>query len=219
MRPDEIEKNLTYLLDRQAIYDAIASYSRLVDRLDHDVLYEVYHKDAADDHCMFLGNPEEFFNWVNEMHSAEQISTQHNIGSHLCEIDGNFAHTESYFTYGAMNRRGAPFTLIGGRYLDRLEKRDGKWAIIARKFVVDWAAPSINTREKYLTAEGATHQNDSPPYEAQVYAGAAKSARDRTDPSYDRPLAVSPDRVRQFKSLKEAFERKNTAPTQREKAG
>ena len=31
--------------------------------------------------------------------------------------------------------------LIGGRYLDEWEKRDGEWRISARKYVLDWKTP------------------------------------------------------------------------------
>ena len=211
MTHEEIVKNLTYVLDRQAIYDCIANYSRLVDRLDRSVLYKVYHKDAVDDHNMFVGTPEDFFDWVYELHTSEQISTQHNVGAHLCEIDGDSAHAETYFTYGAMNRERAPATLTGGRYFDRLEKRDGKWGVVARKFVLDWAVPAINTREKFQTPEGAMHLPDLKPFELAIAAGTAQSARDESDPSYERPLRVSPDRIHDYARLKQEYEQSDLA--------
>jgi SnoaL-like domain len=204
MTLEEMEKKLTYLLDRQAIYDVVASYSRLVDRLDRDVLDKVYHEDAIDDHSMFVGNREEFFDWVHRLHSTEQHATQHNIGTHLCEIDGNVAHTETYFIYGGMNVRGAPFSLIAGRYIDRLEKRNGKWAIVERKHINDWAAPSINTREAFQTPQGATNNECIKPFEWDVVAAGPRSSRDRSDPSYDRPLSVPESRRRQYREMKAA---------------
>ena len=47
----------------------------------------------------------------------------------LYEIDGDVAHAETYWFYGAKNRDGSNW-LAGGRYLDRLERRDGAWRIV-----------------------------------------------------------------------------------------
>jgi hypothetical protein len=105
-----------------------------------------------------------------------------------------------------MNREGAPATMTGGRYLDRLEKRDGKWGVVARKFVVDWAAPSINTRDKFQTPEGAIHSPDLKPHEAAIAAGTAISTRDSSDPSYERPLQISPERLSEYARLKQEYE-------------
>ena len=38
-----------------------------------------------------------------------------------------------------MNRQGQPLTMGGGRYVDRLEQRDGRWAIAARVCLRDWS--------------------------------------------------------------------------------
>ena len=35
-------------------------------------------------------------------------------------------------------------TLSGGRYVDRLERRDGRWAIVDRVCVVEWNAESTS---------------------------------------------------------------------------
>lgn len=201
MTQQDIEKTLTYLLDRQDIYDVMARYCRGVDRLDQDLVLSCYHEDAIDDHAMFVGNAKEFWDWVKPMHTSSQISTQHTIGNHLAEIDGNVAHAETYYIYGGMNREGAPFTYIGGRYVDRLEKRDGKWALVERYMLNDWIAPSINTVEGAKTPEGMTNYGTIQPHEFAVMDTAPKGSRDKNDPSYARPLHVDPSRIERYKNI------------------
>lgn len=195
MTLDEIEEKLTYLLDREAIRDVVTTYCRAVDRLDRDLLLSAYHPDAIDDHAGFVGGREEFWDYVNDMHGKCHTVTQHSVTNHLAEIDGNVAHAETYFIYAALNRDGQPFSLVGGRYIDKLEKRDGAWAILERCMVPDWIAPSINTVEGSQTPEGRPNRLNIKPLHIKAMEGMAKSARDHSDPSYMRPLAI-PERRR-----------------------
>lgn len=194
----EMERKLIYLMDRQEILDCITRYCRGVDRLDKEMVMSAYHSDAIDDHTMFVGSADEFWIWVQNMHSTHHSSTQHMIGNHLAEIDGNIAHAETYLSYSGMNKTGAPFSAIGGRYIDRLEKRDGKWGIVVRKYIVDWVAPSINTVEGAKTPEGAPNYDCVMPFEIEVSESAPKPSRDTDDPSYERPLQIDPRRKEDY---------------------
>jgi ketosteroid isomerase-like protein len=168
------------LCDRQAIRDCLATYCRAVDRLDRDLLLSVYHEDAVDDHGVFVGDREAFADWVIDFHSRAQHSTQHIITNHSCELDGDVAHTETYWMFAAMNKQGAPLTLSGGRYIDRFERRDGRWAIALRKVVGDWnGAPG----EAWLSPEGRAALNSG-----------GRPSRDQSDPSYERPLRFDESR-------------------------
>jgi hypothetical protein len=145
-----------------------------VDRLDREMLLSVYHEDAIEDHGVFVGDREGFADWVIAFHSRAQHSTQHVINNHVCDLDGDVAHAETYYMFAAMNVDGAPLTLSGGRYIDRFERRQGRWAIALRKVVSDWwGAPGEST----LSPEGRV-----------VLNAGVRSARDRSDSSYERPL-------------------------------
>jgi hypothetical protein len=61
------------------------------------------------------------------VHSAAFGQHSHNITTHNCDI----AHCESYVIVAG--RRGNLTILIGGRYLDRLERREGRWKIALRR--------------------------------------------------------------------------------------
>ena len=176
MTSDQLAKAVTYLLDRQAILDCLHTYCRAMDRLDRELLMTVYHEDAIDDHGIWVGNREYFAAELLAYHEANQYSTQHVITNHTCEIDGAVAHAETYYYFAAMNKDGAPLTLSGGRYIDRFEKRNDRWAIAARLCLSDWhgePGPSpLSSQLRELLNSGG------PP------------SRDRNDPSYMRPLRV-----------------------------
>jgi hypothetical protein len=64
------------------------------------------------------------------------------IGNVLIELDGRAATAESYEV--ARHRSGPAGEVIdlvlAGRLLDRFENRDGRWAIVTRRKVLDWGA-------------------------------------------------------------------------------
>jgi hypothetical protein len=203
MTHEEIEAKLTYLLDRDAIRDVVTTYCRGVDRFDRDLMLSAYHADAEDDHAGFVGGAAELYDWVEAMHGTYHRVTQHYVANHLVEIDGTTAHAETYFIYAALNKAGAPFSLMGGRYVDRLEKRDGRWAIVARSMLAEWAAPAINTVEGSQTPEGGPNRANIAPFQFKVMETQVKPARGPDDPSYMRPLNIAPERRQRYEQLKQ----------------
>jgi hypothetical protein len=179
------DRAIQELIDRQAIHDCLMTYSRAVDRLDRELLLSVYHPDAGDDHGVFVGNREEFADWVISMHTRMHLSQQHCQFNSTCDLQGDTAHTETYYMFVGMNRKGTPLAISGGRYIDRLEKRNGRWAIAARVCVRDWA-PLAEIPDT-LDQSSMTVVPLDEATKALMRAG-AQPARDRTDPSYQRPL-------------------------------
>jgi len=185
MTSEELEAAVLRLQDRQAIHDCLMTYSRAVDRLDRELLLSVYHEDAVDDHGVFVGSPEEFADWVVEMHSVTHLSHQHCIFNYTIDLEGEVAHTEAYYMFVGLNRTGNPFAMSGGRYIDRFEKRSGRWAIAARVCVRDWAP--LSEIPDVLDQASMTAVPLTPEIAELVRAG-AQITRDRADPSYQRPL-------------------------------
>jgi hypothetical protein len=165
---------LQTLVDRQAILDCITRFCRGVDRMDRALILSAYHPDAIDDHGVFVGGPEALADWILPLCANALQSSAHTIANHTCEIDGDVAHAETYVLTATM-----PLKVSGGRYIDRLERRDGRWAIAARKVVLDWWFPTDGG------ASGVT---------PELINAAGPPARDRSDPSYERPLTVSATR-------------------------
>jgi hypothetical protein len=169
------------LIDRQAILDCLMRYCRGVDRLDRELVLSAYHADAIDDHGAFVGTREEFVKWAFALHETGQISTQHHLTNHTCDIDGDAAHTETYYLFTARNI-DETLWVAGGRYLDRLERRAGEWKISTRYCLVEWSG-SVQPGAIPFADIADVHTNGEP-------------ARNRTDPSFLRPLVNK--RARRF---------------------
>ncbi len=196
MPSDELERTLRELKDRQDIHDCLMRYSRGVDRLDRELILSVYHDDAVDDHGVFVGGPEAFADWVIDMHSRTHMSHQHCIFNVSVDLDGEVAHTESYYMFIGMNRDGKPLAQSGGRYLDRLEKRNGRWAIADRVCLRDWAP--LETIPASLDQSSMTAVKNLPDGVKRLMQEGPQTSRDRNDPSYIRPLVVDRRRVKTF---------------------
>jgi ketosteroid isomerase-like protein len=168
-------RRLQDLCDRQDILDCIHRYCRGVDRFDREMILSVYHPDAIDDHGSFVGGREQFADWAIAYHRQFQEATHHIVTNHHCELDGDTAHTETYWLFSGINKDG-PSSLHFGRYIDRFERRNGRWAIAARACVIEWHA--------------ALGPLPMPPEALAAYAAVGPTTRDRTDKSYQRPLQV-----------------------------
>ena len=177
----DLERKLRELVGRQAIHDVIIRYCRGVDRMDRELLLSAYHPDAIDDHGLFVGGPEAFASYFLAFHRSQQSATQHIITNHFCELDGDTAHCETYWLFAAMNREGPALSLGGARNVARMERRGGRWAIAQRKCLYDW--------------QGVPGDYDLTPEQLKAMLGAGPTARDRSDPSYERPLRVDPKRI------------------------
>jgi SnoaL-like protein len=189
------------LQDRQAIHDCVLRYCRGGDRLDREVMLSAYHPDAIEEHGKFVGSATEFVDFALKQHADAHLTHQHYVMNHRCDLDSDVAHTETYFMFVAMNKHGKPLQMNGGRYVDRFERRDGKWAIACRVCLRDWAMMDERPDMNDLTSFTSTRALLSPEVRAFMNGGPA-SRRDRTDPSYQRPLRVDPERVRACQRMK-----------------
>lgn len=198
---EQLQREVQELRDREAIKECIFRYCRGADRLDREVMLSAYHVDAIDEHGKFVGTAAEFVDWALAQHIDAHLSTQHFVGNHLCDIDGDKAHAETYFMFVAMNKRGKIMQMNGGRYIDRFERRNGTWAIAYRICLRDWANLDERPDMNDLTSFTSTRAILSDEVRAFMNGGPA-SRRDRSDPSYQRPLRVDVDRVAACKQLK-----------------
>ena len=201
---DEQAKSIIQeLWDREAIRQCLNRYARGVDRFDRDIILSVFHPDAIDEHGKFVGTPPEFVNWALGQHSEAHLSHQHCLLNHTCEFDGDTAYAETYFTFVAMYREGKPFRMNGGRYIDRFEKRSGEWKIAYRICLRDWGM--MDERPDMSDLSSFTSTRASLSDEERVFMNGGPAAkRDRSDPSYWRPLHPDPERIAAYAKLKRA---------------
>ncbi|MDV7354329.1 nuclear transport factor 2 family protein [Rhodococcus oxybenzonivorans] len=170
-----LQRDVQYLMDRSEILDCVSKHSRGCDRHDSDLLGSTYHVDGVDEHGTSTNLGPDYARWANAVHAASSRAHTHNVTTHTCEIDGDTAHCESYVLVGLLYQDGTTVQLLNGRYLDRLERREGTWRIAVRRSTVEWTA----------TADASLLQ--SPFFTKQAFV---KGTRDKDDLSYQRPLFV-----------------------------
>jgi ketosteroid isomerase-like protein len=135
------EALLQEMLDEFQLRKLVHGYCRAVDRGDLAKLRELYHHDAEDAHGAFsTGSVDDF---LGELAAARPYirSMQHNITTVNFAVSGDSAEGEIYtiatHTFSAGDRDVD--VVVGGRYLDKYEKRDDTWKFIERTIVTDWA--------------------------------------------------------------------------------
>ena len=131
--------DLEYVVAREKIRDCLIRVARGEDRRDADLISGAYWPDATDDHGIFAGTFKEYLDWV--VPGADSIPvTMHTLGQSMIEVTGDTAVVETHITayhridFGAEEHD----VVLGGRYLDRLEKRNNEWRIAHRTMLYDW---------------------------------------------------------------------------------
>ena len=166
--------SLEELLDRQDILDCITRISRAIDRFDRELFLSGYHADAVIDAGEFVGDPAKVYDGGAALHEQGQSSTLHHLTNHSCEIDGDAAHAETYWQYTGRNRDGSNW-VAGGRYVDRLERREGEWKIAFRCTLLEWSGTIPSSTVPLFEKVSDAHVNGI-------------ASRSKQDPSYRRPL-------------------------------
>ena len=126
---------VTELVAREEIRDVVKRLARGTDRLDADMMASCYHPDGFDDHNAFRGSGTEFARWVCEV-LPHFVATHHFVADPYIRIEGDTAQVD---TYCEAHHVGTDSDLIIGlRYVDRFERRDGTWRIARRVCAFDW---------------------------------------------------------------------------------
>ena len=101
---------------------------------------------AIDDHGSFRGSVDELTEWLDEK-SKKRGAKQHYIANQTIEISGDPAVCESYYLCYIEFVNDPEFcggdeptaVVMGGRYVDRLERYQGEWIIAERSVLLDWS--------------------------------------------------------------------------------
>jgi hypothetical protein len=172
---DRLEQNVLYLMDRTEILDCINRHARGCDRHDVDLISSTYSEDGVDEHGHAVNAGPEYGPWANKAHAETSRVHTHNITTHSCEVDGDTAHAESYVIVVLIGADTKSAQFITGRYIDRLERRDGHWRIAVRRSTVEgmFIADARVLQAPFFTEKGYL-----------------VGTRDRDDLSYERPLKI-----------------------------
>ena len=129
------------MLDEYALRKLVHGYCRAVDRGDLETLRSLYHHDAQDSHGSFSsGSVDTFLRTLAESRPYIR-SMQHHITTTNFAINGDTAEGEIYSiaTHSFAASDGETEVVVGGRYLDKYEKRDDTWKLTTRSIITDWA--------------------------------------------------------------------------------
>jgi len=160
------------LLDKEAIREAALRYTRGIDRHDDDLMAQAYHRDATDDHGAYVGDPAGFIVHAKTTHARNWDVHHHYITNQTIELDGDTAHVETYFL-AVLRRKTGPIDMVGGRYVDRFERREGRWAVADRVCLVEWNGELAKTETSM---------------DPDMFL---RGTWDRSDISYQRPLRLT----------------------------
>ncbi|WP_086739645.1 nuclear transport factor 2 family protein [Erythrobacter colymbi] len=142
--------DLTELADRLAIAETLALYCRGIDRCDPEQLAAAFTPDAVIDYGDGARPIAEVIPGLMAGLGTMRL-TQHNISNTVMRIAGDSAKAETNCV--ALHIIPAPEgeveMVVGGRYLDTLARREGRWLIAERLYVMDWnrTTPATMTLE------------------------------------------------------------------------
>lgn len=148
---------------RFEIMDVIHRYCHAVDRRRWALMDHVFHPDATYKFFSIEGT------WRDFVGAAKGLidpmgPTHHQVSNITVRFDGDTAWSETYlrayhlvpagYPAGTMlSIDGGGTVLVGGRYIDRFERRDGSWRIAHRHGLLDW-------REEHETRDGGLSTTD-----------------------------------------------------------
>ena len=150
-----------------------------MDRFDRELFLSEFHAHAVVAAGTFVGGPDILYEWASDMHEQGQSATQHCRLNRWRELDGELAHTETYYLFAARNRDATNW-VAGGRYIDKLERRGGTWKIAMRCNAIAWSGLLPTMPTPFTDVPGVTLNGIA--------------ARSKQDISYRRPLANKRDR-------------------------
>lgn len=160
-------KSPVVLAAESEIRDLHLKFCRANDRLDADLMRSIFHPDAVIELFKPFG-VDEFIAFGAKILSQYTV-TWHSAPNQLVEVNGDSAWAEHYTISShriAASDEGPERDLIAyGRYIDRVELRNGEWRIAKRTYLLDY-----------------NRLDPVPPFAEGL--GSPGGSRDRNDPSY-----------------------------------
>jgi hypothetical protein len=156
----DINRRLARIEAESAITARLTLYCRGIDRRDELILSTIFWPDSQVEYGVYAGSGQEFAasicGWLAD--GGVEL-TAHLVGNIAVAIQDQTATSETYLQAYHRIRRpdGSVFdSLIGGRYQDRFECRDGEWRIAFRRLVFDWFREFEGTGDWAVGSVGVT---------------------------------------------------------------
>lgn len=147
-----LEGRLAKVADQLEIAQVINAYAEGVDGKRAELVMSCFHPDATFQYLDEAPAPVAAFFAASAPNAEGLVTTCHYLSNHVAIVDGDSADSQVYlWAYHLVNAKAphrpplfpakgeAYAVIIGGRYLDRFERRDGRWRIARRRLVFDWS--------------------------------------------------------------------------------
>ena len=164
---------LQELIDHHDIRQLLATYCHGCDRADEIEMASVYHEESWDDHGPLKAKGKPFSIQTVRDAIATTDLVSHLLGQSQIRVDGDSAGAETYFLATLLyppKAPGEPQTIgqLGGRYVDRLVRQDGRWLIVDRVCIREWSHSHPAVGDWLATAGfvGQQRGGDDPSYRA-----------------------------------------------------
>ena len=165
-----MDEKLQRLIDHFEIREVIEAYVHACDRCDQEAVADVYHPDSWDDHGPMKMSGPDFAKAVTDSLSTYWQKATHLLGQSRIKVDGDNAGAETHF-FATLTRDEDGEKMLDqmiGRYVDRLERRNGEWRIKDRVCIAEWAS-SAPVGEDFLQGHlfaAGSRSPDDPSYKA-----------------------------------------------------
>jgi hypothetical protein len=179
-RVAKLEEKLADVSDRLQIHDVYVRYMRGFDRSDVELMRTAFWPDVQINYGRQSNTFDEFIERHLKLHTTQLATWGHLLTNESVEIHGDIAHVETYVTALWVPKDERSFAygkpIVSGRYIDRLDRRNGEWRITVREFVPHFAlSATANPAAWDQYSEGAS-------------SSCTMGTWDKHDPSYVRPL-------------------------------
>jgi hypothetical protein len=137
------DRRLEELSAKQEIVDLLLLYCRGVDRCDTELIKRAFWEDAYDNHGAHAAPAWEFADSIVASKLATTAWTTHAVTNHLVEVDGDVAFSEAIVLTFQKRTTGDEVNIFCGRYVDRVERREGEWRFAYRQMIHDWSGSTV----------------------------------------------------------------------------
>ena len=165
----DLDSRLRDMLDQHEIRRVLAEYCNACDRADGTMMEACYTgDDSFDDHGTVKASGPEYVAVMMDRIVERTEVMSHILGQSLINVDGDTASAETFFIgfFRLPGDEGEPamMTQLVGRFVDKLERRDGRWKIRHRTCVRDTSITVPVEQDAYAAfgfVEGARDASDA----------------------------------------------------------
>lgn len=150
----DLNARLQEMLDHYEIRKTLAEYCHACDRADGAMMTACYTgTDSFDDHGTVKASGPDYVRVMMDRIVERTEAMSHILGQSLIKVDGNTAGAETFFMgfFRLPGEGGGPprINQLVGRFVDRLERVDGRWKIKHRTCVRDTSMTTAVDRDDY----------------------------------------------------------------------